>query len=247
MKDLFSTNSDNYKLYRPAYPDNLVKFICSLPKKHLLAWDCGTGNGQLAIKLAQVFSKIEATDISEKQLAEAVQSDNIHYTLLPAEKTHFEEHTFDLITVAQAIHWFQFDAFYAEVQRTLKPDGVLAVIGYDLCRVDDETDILINELYKNILGMYWDKERRFIDEKYQTIPFPFEEIYCPEFEMSHAWNLQQFIGYLSTWSALKHFIDAHKINPLTELEKQLRSHWKDETKNVRFKILLRVGKKRMEH
>ncbi|MFM9986826.1 MAG: class I SAM-dependent methyltransferase, partial [Flavobacteriales bacterium] len=185
---------------------------------------------------------IEATDISEKQLAEAVQSDNIHYTIQPAEKTLFKEHSFDLITVAQAIHWLQFDAFYKEVQRTLKPDGALAVIGYDLCRVDDETDILIDDLYKNILGKYWDQERRYIDEQYQTIPFPFEEIRCPEFEMTHRWTLTEFMGYLSTWSALKHFRHIHKTNPLVELENQLRAIWKEEVKDVRFKILQRVGR-----
>ncbi len=242
MKDLFSSNSDKYKSFRPIYPDEVVKFICSLTPRHELAWDCGTGNGQLATKLAQVFSQIEATDISEKQLAEVVQSDNIHYSLQPAEKTLFEEHSFDLITVAQAIHWFQFDAFYNEVRRTLKPDGVLAVIGYDLCRVDDETDMLIDDLYKNILGKYWDQERRYIDEKYQTIPFPFDEITCPEFEMIHRWNLEEFIGYLSTWSALKHYTQIHKTNPLVELENQLRAIWKEEIKDVRFKILLRIGR-----
>lgn len=164
MKDNFSAQAQGYVQFRPTYPDELVDFVLSLTLSHESAWDCGTGNGQLGAKLADHFKQVFATDISAKQIAQAIQKPNLVYKVEPAEVTSFADASFDLITVAQAIHWFNFDLFYKEVRRTLKPGGALAVIGYGLPEVEGRTGDKIEAFYAQTLGDYWDKERHYIDE-----------------------------------------------------------------------------------
>ncbi len=242
MKDNFSSQSDQYAKFRPTYPSELFVYLNGLVATKKAAWDCGTGNGQVAFELAKTFEHVFATDISQAQLDHALRAKNITYSVQPAEKTDFEDGIFDLIIVAQAIHWFNFDAFYAEVRRTGKQNAFLAVVGYGRIRINPVIDKVITEFYTNIIGPYWDKERRFIDEHYTTIPFPFEELETPTFENIHHWQLEHLIGYLNTWSAVKHYIKQHQQNPVENLLLQLEPLWKDgEIKTVRFPILLRVG------
>lgn len=244
MKDNFSSKADLYARYRPTYPHELFDFLLNLVPDKALAWDCGTGNGQIATQLAPHFQKILATDISEAQLQNALPNERIEYSLQPAEKTHFPDHCFDLIVVAQAIHWFNFERFYGEVNRTLKSDGLLAVIGYGRLEVSPETDPIISRLYSDIVGPFWDKERRYIDEHYQTIPFPFEELPAPHFENILEWTFEHLIGYLETWSAVKHFIREKGYNPIDTVYDDLKKNWDGaDIRKVRFPILLRIGKK----
>lgn len=176
MKDNFSTQSAEYAIYRPTYPQELFDFLFSLVNQKESAWDCATGNGQVARVLAQHFAGVYATDISEKQLSQALKLPNVVYSVESSEKANVPDVSFDLITVAQAIHWFNFDAFYSEVKRTLKPNGLLAVIGYGVMVIDKKVDQVVHKLYEDILGKYWDSERIYIEEGYKTIPFPFDEI-----------------------------------------------------------------------
>jgi ubiquinone/menaquinone biosynthesis C-methylase UbiE len=243
MKDNFSTHATQYALYRPDYPEALYGYILGFCKERKNAWDCGTGNGQVASKLSEYFEQVYATDISQKQLSNAIKKENIHYSLQPAERTDFSAHFFDLIVVAQAIHWFDFDLFYQEVKRTIKPSGLLIVTGYGLISVNAEIDVLLENFYHNIIGPYWDTERRYIDEEYKTIPFPFEELSCPSLESTHQWSLDHFIGYLSTWSAVQHFIKEQGYNPVNQFAESIQLFWKkNEIKKVIFPILLRAGR-----
>ncbi len=243
MKDNFSTQAKLYANFRPRYPDSLYDFLFRQAKNLDSALDCATGNGQVAIALAAKFKEVYATDISEKQLAHATQLPNTIYKQEAAEQTSFADNHFDLITVAQAIHWFDFDKFYTEVKRILKPDGIIAVIGYGLIRVNKTIDAWIDHYYWNIVGPYWDKERKYIDEEYRTIPFPFKQITAPAFYMEYEWNKDQFIGYLNTWSALQHFIKQQGYNPLTEeLLQQLNNVWPDDAiQTVCFPLFLKTG------
>ena len=170
--------------------------------------------------------------------------DNIIYSCTPAERTDFEDNTFNLITVGQAIHWFNFDLFYKEVNRTLiKEGGVIAVIGYGLNTINKEVDAITQWFYTEIIGQYWDKERRYIDEQYKSIPFPFKEITAPTFKSEFHWTLSQYLGYLSTWSAVQHYIRARGEDPVKLIAKKLSLIWKEnELKKIGFPILLRVGK-----
>ncbi|WP_421942171.1 class I SAM-dependent methyltransferase [Pedobacter sp.] len=243
MKDNFSAQSAEYAIYRPTYPKALYDYLLSLVMDKKAAWDCATGNGQVARVLAQHFEKVYATDISEKQLSQALKVPNIYYRVEPAEQVSAVADSFDLITVAQAIHWFNFEAFYAEVKRTLKPDGLFAVIGYGLMNIDKKVDQEVFKLYEDILGKYWDPERRYIEEGYKTIPFPFEEIVAPHFQIKTTWNFKQLIGYLNTWSSLQHYKKANDRNPLEYMFTALKEAWgNDAEKEVRFPILLRIGR-----
>lgn len=243
MKDNFSSNSKQYKLFRPTYPAEVFDFILSKMNSFENAWDCGTGNGQIAAHLRKSFETIYATDISEKQLEEAEKSSNIHYSIQAAEKTNFPDNFFDLILVGQAIHWFDFETFYEEVKRTAKKDALLAVLGYGKIQINETVDKIIDKLYTAILEKYWDKERKYIDENYLTIPFPFEEISCPDFDNAYDWSLEQLLGYLETWSAVKHYIKKHQTNPIEEIKEVLKLHWEEnQTKKIYFPLLLRLGK-----
>jgi ubiquinone/menaquinone biosynthesis C-methylase UbiE len=245
MKDRFSNHAEDYQKYRPSYPEELYTFLLTLVSKKGVAWDCGTGNGQVAVVLANYFEQVFATDISEKQLQQAPKVSNIQYKIERAENTSFPDHYFDLITVAQAIHWFDFNNFYKEVRRTLKPEGLLTVLGYGLLRTDDDTiNLMIDRFYTQIIGPYWDKERRYLDEDYQTIPFPFEEIQTPAFHHTMEWNLPQLLGYLNTWSAVRLYEKKEKANPLSLIDEELSEAWgtANRTKRITFPILLRIGK-----
>ncbi len=241
MKDNFSLQSDKYLLYRPNYPRELFSFLLAQLHNNKSAWDCGTGNGQIAIELAKYFDKVYATDISKQQIENALAKQNIIYSVQPAEATNFADNTFDLITVAQAIHWFDFEKFYAEAKRVAKPQAIIAVIGYGLIKTFDEADAIIEAFYFNTLGTFWDAERKYIDENYLTIPFPFQEIKSPQFSNELYWNFEHLIGYLGTWSAVKHYTKAKGENPIHLIEQKLKQCWGNDTRKVKFDILLRVG------
>jgi len=243
MKDNFSTQSDKYAKYRPTYPSNLFEFLNSKIQDKHNAWDCGTGNGQVAYELAKTFDNVFATDISQSQIDNALQAANISYSLQPAEKTNFDNGLFDLIVVAQAIHWFDFDKFYTEVKRTAKDNALLSVVGYGKFEISEQIDNVIADFYNNVICKYWDKERKYIDDNYKTIPFPFDEIQTPNFVNTQYWTLEHLIGYLNTWSAVKHFIKQNGYNPIDKLQKDIEQLWGNEqTKQVHFPLLLRIGK-----
>ena len=162
---------------------------------------------------------------------------------MKAEEADFPGVKFDLITVAQAIHWFDFDKFYQSVKGYLQPEGIIAIIGYDLLHIDLECDKAIDHLYTDILGKYWHPERRYIDAHYQTIPFPFKEIETAEFAQKAVWTLDHLYGYLNTWSALGNYMKQHGKNPLEIAKEQIAAAWdKDETKEVTFPLFMRLGR-----
>jgi len=243
MKDNFSHQSSQYALYRPTYPAALFDFLDTIVSAKDTAWDCGTGNGQLAAELAKTFGAVYATDISQSQLDHATQAPNLFYSVQPAERVDFPDQQFDLITVAQAIHWFDFEKFYAEVRRTAKKGCILAVIGYGGLQVSPELDRIKKDFYKDVVGPYWDKERSYIDDDYKTIPFPFDELPAPDFTYSVQWTREHFIGYIKTWSAVKHFTAKEGYNPVNLIVPIIKQNWGDEpVREVRFPVFLRVCK-----
>lgn len=245
MKDYFSENATGYSQFRPGYPDQLIQRIFSLLKGNEAALDVATGNGQVAVKLADYFETVYATDISENQLSKAPKIGNVIYIKAPAEQTAFRAKKFDLITVAQAIHWFDFDAFYKEINRILKPDGIFAVFGYGFFSTNPESDKILWRLYENIVGPYWFPERNYLTEEYQTIPFPMEEIVNEKYSMPYTWTFDQLIGYLETWSATANYKKANNNeNPIDIVRAELKASWEKGDKKVAFPMFLRIGKKR---
>jgi ubiquinone/menaquinone biosynthesis C-methylase UbiE len=206
----FSNHAQQYATFRPTYPKALYDFIFKHVRKFDSAWDCGTGNGQVARDLALRFKKVAATDISEMQLANAIRAENIQYSVA-GEETNFPDSTFDLITITQAIHWLDISKFYNEVRRVGNEKAAIAVWGYGLLHIFPEIDAHLHHFYFNVVGSYWDKERRLIDDHYKTIPFPFEEIVTSSFHISVDWTLPEFQGYLSTWSSVQKYIQANRV------------------------------------
>lgn len=244
FKDHFSRQSADYALYRPHYPEELFTYLASISPARKVAWDCGTGNGQAALGLAKYFDFVIATDPSEKQIRQATPHEKIKYAIAPAEKTEIVPQSVNLIAVAQALHWFNHELFYAEVRRVAQPRGMIAVWMYDLLYVEPEINKAVNEYYFDIVGPYWPPERKHIESQYQTIPFPFTEIEAPSICMKTTWNLAQLLGYLNTWSATQRYIAQHQTHPLDKIADKIAATWGDPgvSKQIEWPLLLRVGK-----
>jgi SAM-dependent methyltransferase len=243
LKDNFSTQAVQYVQFRPTYPKTLYDFILNNVAQKTLAWDCATGNGQVAVELSLFFDQVYASDISAKQLANAPQKENIIYLEEPAEKTSFKDDSFDLITVAQGIHWFNFEEFFKEVKRVLRPNGLFLAVGYGLMSVSPAIDKVIFKLYSDILGKYWDEERKHIDNNYNSIPFPFSPIESPSLFITTRWDFAQLVGYLETWSSLQHYLKAHHKNPIDLIIGDLKKAWgSEEEKNIDFPLIIKAGR-----
>jgi SAM-dependent methyltransferase len=244
FEDHFSKQSQTYAQYRPTYPAQIYAYLASLTPEHALAWDCGTGNGQAALGLAEHYQKVHASDASADQIGRAVPHERVEYHVEPAEHVSLPDSSTDLVTVAVAIHWFQFDDFYREVRRVLKPGGILAAWTYNLTEISPQVDPLVGRYYREILGAYWPERIQYLEAKYKTIPFPFEEITPPAFAMEVMWDLKQFAGFLDSWSATQRYKAEHGRHPLEQLWPELVSAWGDENqaRPVRWPLHFRIGR-----
>jgi SAM-dependent methyltransferase len=240
-KDFFSGHSKLYATFRPTYPDALYNFIFSYVKNFDTALDCATGNGQVARHLSKYFKRVYATDISQTQLDNAFRAENISYIKSEAEKTSFSEAQFDLLTVGQALHWFDLEKFFAEVKRIVKPGGVFAAWGYSLCSVNDDMDPIVQDFYYKTVHPYWDEARKLVEDQYKTISLPFHELPTPPFSIEVDWFLDDFAGYLSTWSATQKFIQEQGYTPVPEVIEQLKPYWKNPIR-VTFPLFLKLAK-----
>jgi len=239
--DRFSGHANLYAQYRIDYPDELYDYVLSFVNSRQAAWDCATGNGQVASILANWFERVDATDISEKQLLLATKKPNIVYQPSPAEQTPFTDQTFDLITVAQALHWFDVEAFHQEVKRVARPGAAIAEWGYGLATIGADLDPVLVDFYRNWVGPYWDPQRAHIDNAYASLPFPFSNAAYKTFSIHRRWSVERFLNYLRTWSAVRQYIHENEEDPVTDLEPRLRPIWTDE-RDIRFPVFLRIGK-----
>lgn len=240
-RDYFSEQSKIYATFRPTYPEELYSFIFSQLKQRDIAWDCATGNGQVARRLAGEFKSVYATDISRQQLEHATPAPNIYYSVTPAEQTTFEDDFFDLITVGQALHWFDADKFYNEARRTSKRHALLAAWGYALLSVSPQIDKLFLEFYYEKVGTYWDYARKLVENEYAAVAFPFPEIRAPKFSIVVNWTCEELAGYVSSWSATRKYIAENGHDPVPELTTRLKPLWSG-SKKVTFPLFLRLGR-----
>lgn len=241
FKDHFSRQSAAYAKARPKYPGKLFNYLSSLTAKHDLAWDCGTGSGQAAVGLSPYFKEIVATDASASQIAHAEKKENITYRVGPAENSGLKDRSADLITVAQALHWFDFKNFYSEVERIAREKAIIAAWTYGLFSVNTEIDSVIYRYYNEITGAYWPAERRYIEERYETIPFPFNRIDPPGFTIEATYSLEDLHQYLLTWSASQRYIQDKGADPFMLIAADLEKIWHGE-KKVYWPIYLLVGR-----
>lgn len=247
FKDHFSRQAPQYRRYRPGYPDALFTWLAGLTAEHQLAWDCATGSGQAAVGLAPFFAGVVATDAADSQIQHAEACANVEYRTEAAEAVSLAAGSVDLITVAQALHWFDLERFYAQVRRVLKPGGVIAAWTYDLLRISPPIDALLAGFYTDTLGAYWPAERRHVENGYANLPFPFTILSSPTFHMQAQWSLPELMGYLSTWSALKRYQAAHRHDPLPALTNALATHWGAGRRAVQWPLAVKAGRLDIPH
>ena len=247
FKDHFSRLAAQYSAFRPSYPRALFDYLAQVCRERRTAWDCACGNGQATLGLAERFESVIGTDASAQQLAAAPPNPRVTYRVARAEDSGIESASMDLVTVAQALHWFDLDSFYAEVQRVLKPPGVIAAWTYGTLRLEGEgVDALIQEFYHHVVGPYWPPERKLVEEGYRGLAFPFAEISAPRFNMEERWDRGRLLGYLRTWSATGRYVEDKGVDPVVDLEKRLEPLWADTQapRKVTWPLVLRVGRKR---
>lgn len=244
FKDNFSTQSEIYARYRPQYPKELFQYLSTLTPEHQIAWDCGTGNGQAAIGLVDYYALVLATDPSAEQIKHAFPHPNIQYSVASGESFSIADHSIDLITIANALHWFNLDVFYGNVRKVLKRNGILAAWAYGIPHVNDAIDSIIKQFHDGPLGEFWVHENRLVENEYRDLPFPFLLIPSPEFHSYKEFDLDEFLMYLNTWSATQKYISTYGSNPTVQLRNELLKYWKDPAskRQIQWKLILKIGK-----
>ena len=243
--DHFSKLASGYAASRPRYPGELFSYLAALATRHELAWDCAAGSGQATVPLAQWFRRVIGTDASGTMLDQAQPHPSVEYRAAPAEDSGLDPASVDLVTVAQALHWLDMEAFYREVRRVLVPGGVLAVWTYGVIHVDLEpADHVLLSFYTDVVGPFWPAERRHVESGYLTLPFPFAEIAPPPFSMQVQWTLAELLGYVRTWSATQRYKEELGRDPVEQLELRLAPVWGDRLtrRMIAWPLSLRVGR-----
>jgi len=222
----------------------LFAYLASIAPARHLAWDCGTGNGQAAVGLAQHFERVVATDASAEQIELAMLHPRVEYRIARSEDVALEPGSVDLVTAAVAVHWFDLPEFYATVRRVAATGGVLAVWTYHLPVIDPAIDPLLYRYYHEIVGPYWPERLHYLEEKYVTLPFPFDEIAAPAFAVRQAWRLDRLAGFLGSWSATRRYHEERGEHPLERVWPELTGAWGDVDREwlITWPLHMRVGR-----
>jgi SAM-dependent methyltransferase len=245
FSDHFSALSSAYAVHRPGYPDGLFALLAVLPAKRTRALDCATGSGQAALGLAPHFESVVATDASAAQVRAAAPHPRVRYAVAQAEAVPFCPGAFDLITVAQALHWLELPEFYAEARRVLAPGGVVAVWTYGRHHVDGGViDEVLDDYYDRVVGPYWPPERRWVESGYRTLRFPFAEVPVAPPPMTVSWTLDEMLGYIGTWSATARCRTITGVDPMPALTDRLIPLWGDPAgrRRIEWPLSVRAGR-----
>jgi SAM-dependent methyltransferase len=243
--DQFSGYARAYATYRPTYPDALFTAVADLASHRRIVLDVATGSGQAAVGLRERFERVVGIDGRLGQLVAATRRAKVHYAAAVAEAIPLRNACCDLVVVAQALHWFDRPAFFAEVDRVLASRGVVAVWLYKLAETAPEIDALLRRLYDDVVGPYWLGGRRLVDEGYGGVELPFPEVAMPAFATETGLTLTGYLGYVSTWSAVARFRRETGSDPLPAFLEELRRVWgpDDRVRVVRWPIHLRAAVK----
>ena len=242
FKDHFSGQSHAYQRYRPGYPPALFEWLAGIAPGRGLAADAGAGNGQAAAQLAAHFDAVIAIEPSAAQLAEARMHPRVTYRQEPAEATSLQAGSVDLLVVAQSAHWFDWPRFTAEAARVLRPGGVLAIWSYGNCGVTPDIDRLVADFSRDVVGPYWPRERRHVEEAYRTLALPFAPIATPDLAMQTRWDAAAMLGYLDTWSAVRRCRARTVRDPLALLVRPLTDAWGGVARPISWPLTLIAGR-----
>jgi SAM-dependent methyltransferase len=244
FKDHFSARAADYAVHRPGYPIALVDYLAGLAPARDVALDVGCGSGQLSVLLAERFGRVIATDASARQVESATPHPKVEYRVTPAEASNLPPASVDLITAAQAAHWFDLPAFYAEARRIARPGAVLALVTYGVLQADGAIDPVIQHFYRDVVGPYWPPERRHVETGYREFEFPFAEVDVPPLAIEVEWRAADLVGYADTWSAVRGAEKALGQSPIPAFGRELAHAWgnPDERRVIRFPLSLRVGR-----
>jgi SAM-dependent methyltransferase len=242
--DHFSRLSAGYARFRPRYPEALFDVLASIAPTRRRAWDVGAGSGQATLALADRFDSVVATDISAEQVARAPRTGNVEWHVAAAEHAPMiASASVDLVSVAQALHWFDHPRFYAEVRRVAVPDGVIAAWTYGPARMEGDAGRVIHRYMYGDVGAYWPPERRHVDNEYRDIPFPFARIPAPPLSLEYDWTVEQVAGYLRTMSATGRYVEQHGTDPVVPVEAELRGVWGGlPTRRVTWPLIVLAGR-----
>lgn len=240
---LFSTVAREYANFRPGYPPELFAWLARAVASRRAAWDCGCGSGQASTALADIFDAVIATDVAPEQIAAARPHARVRYAVAAAEQSGLPDASVDLVTVAQALHWFEVEAFYAEARRVARPGALLAVWTYPRPEfLDPKLDRVFLNFYADVVGPYWPPERRHVEAHYRSLPFPNGEIDHPPFALELSWNFEQVIGYASSWSATAQFRKQRGTDPVPLLRDSLAPVWPGGNAVLRMPLVLRAAR-----
>lgn len=240
--DHFSGHAAEYATARPTYPAELYDWLAQVAPARDLVWDAGCGNGQASFPLAERFAKVVATDISPQQVAEGKPHPHLGYRVGGEGSVDLPDGSVDLVTVAQAAHWFDLPAFTAECKRVLKPKGLMAIWGYGLTKFAPEIDVEVQRFYTDVVGPFWPSGREHLDNEYRSLDLHLDEIGTPPFAMRVVWDLPAFVAYLDTWSAVQRYRKAKGEDPLPHFANRLKTLWGDVPRVVSWPLYLRVGR-----
>lgn len=240
FKDHFSGHAASYAASRPYYPAELFSHLAGLCAERTRAWDCATGNGQAAHSLTRHFDAVVASDASTEQILAAPLHPQIEYRVAPAENSGLDADSVDLITVAQALHWFDIERFFAEVNNVLRPGGILAYWCYGLCSVERGCDEILRSMYE-FVDEHWPAERIIVEQGYRDIEPPLPVVDTPEFPMRAEWSADQLLDYIRTWSACQRFKRSVGKDPLEDFAESLRERWGPGARTVHWPLYLTVG------
>jgi len=243
FKDHFSERATGYATHRPRYTKELAHWLSTLAPARDVAWDAGCGSGQLSTLLGDEFRRVIATDASSAQIERAQPHPHVEYRTEPAEKSSLADRSADLISVAQALHWMNLDDFYMEVRRVARPGAAFALVAYHIAIIDRDVDAVIDRFYSGDLNGYWPPERGHIETEYRDIPFPFERIATPpRMYLTVGWTVEQMLGYIRTWSAVRALEKAKGPELTEEFAARLRAAWGSEAREVRWPLVLVAGR-----
>ena len=242
FKDHFSERAAGYATYRPHYPRELAEWLASIAPARDTAWDVACGSGQLSTLLGDSFERVIATDASAAQVAQAMQHPRVEYRVEPAESSSLTDRSVDLITVAQAAHWLRLDAFYSEARRVAAAGGAIVLIAYEKTRITPSVDAVVEAFYSGDLDPWWPPERKHIETGYRELAFPFARIETPSFGMQVTWTVEQLLGYIRTWSAVRAMESKHGPAATDRFAEALRRAWGTEPRVVSWPVVLLAGR-----